>query len=154
MDFIDIHIRVIEITIETEIKSSNTSTDIVQKPSKEEIIELLKKESPLIQENEKYSQLILVLEIKKLQSNLGIIKGEYYQDYKLEYRGSLLLPINFIDKKNIWANLEESESAFYGFTLDSREMKIPEKIMAFFNRSFADATIQDFIPFGGGKRPE
>jgi hypothetical protein len=138
----------------TEIKSSNTSTDIVQKPSKEEIIELLKEENPLIQENEKYSQLILVLETKKLQSNLGIIKGEYYQDYKLEYRGSLLVPLNFIDQKSIWANLKESESAFYGFTLDSREMKIPEKIMAFFNRSFADATIQDFIPFGGGKRPE
>ena len=93
-------------------------------------------------------------ELKKINSNLGIIKGEYYQDDKLENRGSLMLPLNFSDKNTIWTNLNVSETAFYGFTLDSREMKIPEKILAFFTRSFDGATIQDFIPFGGGKKIE
>lgn len=137
-----------------EIDSSKISADIVQTLSKEEILKYLKEENPLIQGKEKYSQLILVLEIKKLRLNLGIIKGEYYQDEKLENKGSLLLPLNLSNQNNIWANLKEGESAFYGFTLDSREMKIPEKIMVFFNRSFEGATIQDFIPFSGGKKNE
>lgn len=135
-----------------EIDISDDNTEIVQKLSKNEILHFLKEENPLIEGNEKYSQLILVLETKKIQSNLGIIKGEYYNDDKLEYRGSLLLPISFSDQNNIWDELKENESTFYGFTLDSREMKIPEKCMAFFSRSFEGATIQDFIPFGGGKR--
>lgn len=135
-----------------EIDISGDNAEIVQKLSKNEILHFLKEENPLIEGNEKYSQLILVLETKKIRSNLGIIKGEYYNDDKLEYRGSLLLPISFSNQNDIWEELKENESAFYGFTLDSREMKIPEKCMAFFNRSFEGATIQDFIPFGGGKR--
>ena len=129
-------------------------TGIIQTHSKEEILELLKKENPLIQGSEKYSQLILILEFKKINSSLGIIKGEYYQDDKLENRGSLMLPLYFSGQNTIWTNLNENETAFYGFTLDSREMKIPEKILAFFSRSFDGATIQDFIPFGGGKNIE
>lgn len=129
-------------------------TGIIQTHSKEEILELLKEENPLIQGSEKYSQLILILEVKKINSNLGIIKGEYYQDDKLENRGSLMLPLYFSGQNTIWTNLDESETAFYGFTLDSREMKIPEKILAFFSRSFDGATIQDFIPFGVGKNIE
>jgi len=62
-----------------------------------------------------------------------------------------MLPLYFSGQNTIWTNLNENETAFYGFTLDSREMKIPEKILSFFSRSFDGATIQDFIPFGGGK---
>ena len=134
-----------------EIDVSDTNTEIAQKLSKNEILGVLKEENPLIEGNDKYSQLILVLETKKIQSNLGIIKGEYYQDEKLEYRGSLLIPLFNSNSNNVWANLKENESAFYGFTLDTREMKIPEKIMTFFSRSFEGATIQDFIP-GASKR--
>ena len=65
-----------------EIDMSDTDTEIVKKLSKKEILHFLKEENPLIEGNEKYSQLILVLETKKIQSNLGIIKGEYYQDGK------------------------------------------------------------------------
>jgi len=137
----------------TEIESSK-SAELVQTHSKEEILELLKEENPLIQEDENYSQLIVVLETKKLRINLGIIKGEYYLDGKLENRGSLLLPVDSSNKNIIWVNLKEGESAFYGFTLDSREMKIPEKIKSFFSRSFDGATIQDFIPFAGRKQNE
>ena len=135
--------------MKTEIEPSKTDAELVQTYSKEEILELLKEENPLIQEDENYSQLIVVLETKKLRINLGIIKGEYYKDGKLENRGSLLLPIDSSKKNSVWVNLKEGESAFYGFTIDSREMKIPEKIKDFFNRSFDGAIIQDFIPFGG-----
>lgn len=137
-----------------EMKLPKINTEIVQESSKEDIIQILKEENPFIQGNEIYSQLILVIETKKLRSNLGIIKGEYYQEDKIEYRGSIIIPLHFSDNNSIWAHLKEGENAFYGFMLDSREMKIPEKIMAFFNRSFEGATIQDFIPFTVGKRTE
>jgi len=136
------------------MESEIENPEILQTHSKEEIIEILKSENPIIQGSEKYSQLILVLEIKKLNSNLGIIKGEYYQDNKLENRGSLMLPLHFSNQNTIWANINEGETAFYGFTLDSREMKIPEKILAFFSRSFDGATLQEFIPFVGGNKVE
>ncbi len=87
-------------------------------------------------------------------SNLGLIKGEYYQDGKLEYRGSLLLPLSSSDKNTIWTKIKEGESAFYGFTLDSREMKITEKINDFISRSFEESTIPDFIPFAGRGKKE
>ena len=130
------------------------SDKIVTKHSKEEIIELLKEENPIIQGQENYSQLMLVFEAKKLHSNLGVIKGEYYQNDKLENRGSLLLPLYSTNQNTIWTNLKEGETAFYGFTFESREMKVHEKVAAFFSRSLEGATIQDFIPFGGGKKSE
>ncbi len=137
-----------------EIEPQSKSAELVQTHSKEVILELLKEENPLFQVDDDYSQLIVVLETKKLRINLGIIKGEYYQDGKLENRGSLLLPIDSSNKNTIWVNLKEGESAFYGFTLDSREMKIPEKIKDFFSRSFDRAIIQDFIPSAGRKQNE
>jgi hypothetical protein len=130
------------------------NSEIVQTYSKEDILSLLKKENPLIQGKEKYSQLILVFETKKISFNLGLLKGEYYQDGKLEYRGSLLLPLNSSDQNTVWTKIKEGESAFYGITLDSREMKITEKIMDFIGRSFEESTISDFIPFVGRNKKE
>lgn len=130
-----------------------TDSEIVQSYSKKDILSLLKEENPLIKGKEKYSQLILVFETKKINYNLGILKGEYYQDGKLEFRGSLLLPLNSSDQNSVWTKLKDGESTFYGITLDSREMKITEKIMDFVSRSFEESTISDFIPFvGRGKK--
>lgn len=133
---------------------TETETEIVQTYSKEDILSLLKEENPLIEGDEKYSQLILVFETKKISSNLGLLKGEYYQDGKLEYRGSLLMPLNSSDQKTVWTKIKEKESAFYGITLDSRAMKITEKIKDFIGRSFEESTITDFIPFAGRGKKE
>ena len=123
--------------------------------SKEEIIEILKKENPPIEGKEKYAQLIIVVEFKKIHPDLGIIKGEYYEFDKLEYRGSLLLPLpRQISPTDIWSVIEVGKSKFCGFTLDSREMKAHEKLFDFFKRSFEDATLQDFIPGTRGKANE
>jgi hypothetical protein len=131
-----------------------TNSEVIQTYSKEDILNLLREENPLIQGEEKYSQSILIFETKKISFKLGLIKGEYYQDDKLEYRGSLLLPLNPSDKNTIWAKIKEGESDFYGITLDSREMKITEKIKDFISRSFEESTIPDFIPFIRGGRKE
>ncbi len=135
-------------------KKLTLQKESVRSCSKAEILKVLKEENPRIKGKENYSQLIVVLETKKIHSNQGIIKGEYYQDGKLEYRGALLIPLNFPDPSNVWSKLKEGKSEFYGFTLDSREMKLPEKIKGFLGRSFDGSRIQDFIPGAGGKKAE
>ena len=123
--------------------------------SKEEIIKILKDENPSIEGKEKYAQLIIVVELKKIQPDLGIIKGEYYDSDVLEYRGSLLVPLSqLMPQPSVWGDIEEGKSKFYGFTLDEREMKAHEKFLDFLRRSFEDATLQDFIPFAGGRTKE
>ncbi len=125
--------------------------------SKEKIIKILKKENPEIKGKDKYSELIIVLEVKRLNEETGILKGEYYDSDKLEFRGSPLLPIVDTDqsgKPSIWNGLKPNKSKFFGFTLDSKEAKAHEKIFDFFRRSFEDSTIQDFIPFASRKQKD
>jgi len=124
-------------------------------PLKEDVLKILKEENMPF-EDQKYNQLILLLEFKKIEKNVGIIKGEYYQKDKLEYRGSLLLPLTNKNEasQSIFDSLDINESRFFGFTLDSREPNLSEKAINFFKRSFEDATIQNFIPFVGGSRKE
>lgn len=129
----------------------------VRTHSKDEFIKILKEESPPIEGEEKYAQIMVVVEIKKIRKDLGIIKGEYYESDKLEYRASFLVPLVPLskqpsDKPSVWDDLNEGENKFYGFTFDSREMKVIEKIHAFFKRSLEGASIQDFIP--GARRKE
>jgi len=124
--------------------------------SKDEIIKILREENPPIKSKEKYNPLMLILELKKISSSIGIIKGEYYDGDNLEYRGSLLIPLGQPNqsKPTEFDNIEIGKNKFYGFTLDSREKKLGEKVGDFFRRSFEDSTIQDFIPFAPRRRNE
>ena len=85
--------------------------------------------------------------------NIGIIKGELFNNDHLDYRGSILLPLSQIDEiqQKSWDNMEIGKSVFYGLSFDSRELCITEKIGEFLNRSFSEGKIQDFIPFAGLK---
>lgn len=136
-----------------DIQNENDSFTSIPQLSKEEVLNILKDENPIAANKDKYSQLILIVETKKVKDNLGIIKGEYYVNGTLDYKGSSLFPLFNISNQSVWNQLKIGENAYYGFTFDSREMKIPEKVIGFFNRSFEGATIQDFIP-GCGKRSE
>ena len=131
-------------------KSNNESSEPLSLPSKKEILDVLKEENPPIKDY-KYEQMIFILEVKKISNQTGILKGEYYKEDVLEYRGSLLLPLGKTNpnQPSIWDDLQPNEYKFFGFTLDSREPKFPEKVANFFKRSFQDSTIQDFIPFAG-----
>jgi len=114
--------------------------------TKGEVLQVLKRENPPINAKEKYSQLFVVVELKRISRSLGMIQGEYHQDGKLEYRGSLMVPINDLGQPSCWTKLEENQSISYGLSLDSREQKVHEKILGFFKNSFDNAQIQDFIP--------
>lgn len=121
--------------------------------SKDEIIKILEEENPPIENGQNYNQLMLIWELKKIKENIGLLKGEVYMTNKLEYRGSLLIPLGMSNQKQAthFDEMKEGEYKFYGFTLDSREPKLPEKVINFIKRSFEDSTIQDFIPFVGSK---
>ena len=124
--------------------------------TKRELIKILKEENPPIKNGQKYRQIILILELKKVKKDLGIIKGEYYYGRFLEYRGSVLIPLGKPDpdKKIVFDDIKKGKSILYGVTIDTRKEKIPEQIFKFFKRSFQDASIQDFIPGLRGKNTE
>lgn len=121
-------------------------SEMMSYPSKDEIIAILKEENPIIEKG--YSQVMLIFELKKINGGIGIIKGEMYTNDLLEYRGSLLIPLNNMDtnQQSHWNSIETGQSMCYGFTLDSREMCFTEKIADFVSRSFTEGKIQEFIP--------
>jgi hypothetical protein len=123
-------------------------------PTKNEIIAILREENPPTDGDNEFSQLFLILELKKINPHLGIIKGEYYNNDQLECRGSLLLPIldNIPNQpNNNWSSLEAGKSKYYGISFDARELRLTEKIGDFLSRSVSDGRLQDFIPFIGSK---
>ena len=136
---------------------NNKLDTAISLPTKEEIIKILREENPPIDNKQKYKQLIFVLELKKIKDSIGILKGEYYEDDVLGYRGSLLIPLGKPNpnQQNHFDEMNTGENRFYGFTLDSRESKFPEQFVGFFKRSFQGTSIQDFIPgLNGTKKTE
>ena len=124
------------------------STSIIH-PSKEEIIKILRDENPPIEGEDRFNQLFLIIEFKKINAHIGIIKGEFYDNDHLDYRGSLLVPLSQgnSNQKNQWDSIEIGRSVYYGIAFDARELCFTEKIREFFNRSIEEGRIQDFIPF-------
>ncbi|WP_321504308.1 hypothetical protein [uncultured Methanoregula sp.] len=133
---------------------SNNLPSHPQNHSKKEIIAILREENPPIDGDDRFSQLFLIVEYKKINANMGIIKGELYNNDQLDYRGSLLIPIlnNTPDQpNNNWASLEIGKSMFYGISFDARELCLTERIGEFIHRSIDEGKLQDFLPFTGSK---
>ena len=129
------------------------STSIIPHPSKEEIIQILREENPPVDGEDRFNQLFLIIEFKKINARIGIIKGELYNNDQLDYRGSLLIPLSQdnVNQKNQWDSIEIGKSVYYGLSFDARELCLTEKIGEFFNRSIEEGRIEDFIPFTGLK---
>lgn len=109
--------------------------------TKEEILKILKEENPKLGKD--YTQYILIIEYKKLNESLGIVKGELYKNDTTEYRASLLMPN---PKGATWEDIGIGKSKFYGLTFDTREESIAELIGGFFRRSLKEGKLQDLIP--------
>jgi len=125
--------------------------ELIPFSSKGEVLRILKDENCPKSSKHKYHQIEIILEIKKASKEYGVFKGEYYESGKMEYKGSLLVPLdeNISNKNDYFSKLRVGQSHFYGLALASREAKVPEKVLGFFRKSFKDAKIQDFIPFIG-----
>lgn len=121
--------------------------------TKNEIIQILMEENPPVDGDNRFNQLFLIVEFKKINLGVGIIKGELYNNDQLDYRGSLLIPLmkNDTDQKNQWDSIEVGNSVYYGVSFDARELCMTEKIGEFLHRSIDEGKLQDFIPFIGSK---
>jgi hypothetical protein len=113
--------------------------------TKEDVYKMLKLENPSIKSDCKYNQLFVVLKLKRLRKNLGIIKGELISNDQIEYRGSLLLPISETDQPSQWKHIEVGKSEFLGFSLDTREASLTEKLSGVVSRSLEEGKIQDIL---------
>jgi hypothetical protein len=126
---------------------------IKQKQTKDDIIRTLREENPPIGGDEKYTQFFLIIELKKITSDIGIFKGELYTNDLLEYRGSFLTPLLNLNPQQqmTWNPIEIGNSVFYGFSFDLREKGLIEQFRAFFHRSLGEGKLQEFLPFVGIK---
>lgn len=117
---------------------------------KKELLTILEKETEPLGEENKYHNQKVILELKKLKFNLGIIKGELFENGVITNRGSFTLPIetdqpNATEGNSFWDSMQDGENKFYVFTLDSREKTLPKKLKDFFNRTLEEGTIN--LPF-------
>lgn len=119
--------------------------------SKEEVLDLIRKENPPISEDKKYKKVILLLEIKKANPKYLLIRGEYYEKDKIESAGSMVVPITQANQRATEStnSLQEGQSIFFGFSLDSKILGFTHVLKMFVKRSFENSSILDFLPWGG-----
>ena len=83
--------------------------------SKKEIIDILLRENP---KQKGMDKLMLVIEHKKINKNLGLIKGEILKDGKVILTGSMTcIPKKLADSFD-WNMLNDGKSFFDGFSVD------------------------------------
>ena len=97
----------------------------------------------------KHDKTIIIVELKKLSSTLGMIKGEMYKNKKIELAGSLFFPLEKSDEPSVWDTIKVKQSKFYGLRVDSRKQSIYEVLRGFFSRTFKEGKLQDFVPKKG-----
>src|SRR3989344_7101446 len=109
-------------------------------PSKEEVINTLLREDPVIK---KYGKLILIVEHKKISEALGYIKAELIHNGKLLGKGSMTcLPKKEEDSFD-WNRLMLGQSFFDGYSLDYKE----EGIMSLLKQGLVKSMKEGKIPF-------
>ena len=85
-------------------------------PSKKEIIKTLLKEE---QKADKFEKIILIIEHQKINSQLGMINGEFFQNGKIVLKGSMTCMLRKAEEDSFdWNILKVGESYFDGFSLD------------------------------------
>lgn len=118
-------------------------------PTKEEIIQILKDENPPIDGDTRFNQLFFIIELKKVNEQFAIIKGELYSNDSINYRGSVLFPIGNLnyEQQGHWTTMKGGESTYYGISFDSREACLTERVKSFFARSIDEGKLQDLLPW-------
>lgn len=95
-------------------------------PSKKEVMNLILEENPSVKG---FNKFVLILEYKKINSNLAVTKGELSQNKKILLKGSITcIPDKNEDSFN-WGILKNGESYFSGFSLDHKGESIASLIM-------------------------
>lgn len=112
-------------------------------PTKQDILRAVEREGKV---KGKHDKTVVIVELKKLSSKLGMIKGEMYKNKKIDLAGSLFFPLEKSNEPSVWDDIKVKESKFYGLRVDSRKQSIYEILKGFFGRTFKEGKIQDFVP--------
>jgi len=110
-------------------------------PSKKEIIAILLKENP---KQKGMDKLILLIEHKKINANVGIIKGEILKDRKVLVTGSMTcIPKKSADSFD-WTILDNRESFFDEFSVDYGKETIGSMIKEGLKKNIKEGKIPFF----------
>jgi len=107
-------------------------------PTKEEILQTLLKENPVVK---KYEKMIFIIEHKKLSKNLAIIKGELINNGKVSIKGSMTCIPEVTGESFNWNVLKEGESYFDGYSIDYQGESIGSLIKQGLKKSVKDGRI-------------
>lgn len=117
---------------------------------KKELIKILKKERPKL---EKAGHHVVIIEQKKVSDRLGMLRGEYYLNDKMEASGSLVFPLQQPDESHptVWDKMRVGDSEYYAITADLKPKPLSALLKGFIRRSLEEGKIQDLLPFGRKK---
>ena len=107
-------------------------------PSKNDIIDTLLKEDP---KPKKFEKLIIVIEHKKINNVLGLVKGEVLQNQKVVLKGSMTCIPEKTEESFNWDILEVGQSYFEGYSLDYKGETIGSLIKQGLKKSIKEGKI-------------
>jgi hypothetical protein len=125
-------------------------------PTKKELLRAIRKET---KPPTGFGQWVIIFEAKKLTQNLGLIRLEGYSDKRLEWSGSLSIPLpqaktygpdgrEQTPSPN-WDTLVVGASRYSVLTMEMRGKTLWEGAKGLMKRSISEGKIQDFLKLGG-----
>lgn len=118
---------------------------------KRQLLRALKHEHARGRRAVEYQRFTVLVEIKRVSQQLGLVKCEYYDGTTPSFVGSLLAPISAsTGQPSTWDGLAEGASRYFGIALDTREKSFREQVGGFMKRTFEEARLQDFLPWAKG----
>jgi hypothetical protein len=114
-----------------------------QSPTKQDLLNAIAREGKV---KGKHDKTVIIVELKKVSSILGMIKGEMYKNKKIDLAGSLFFPLEKSEKPSVWDTIKVKQSKFYGLRVDARKPSIYEVLKDFMGRTFKEGKLQDFVP--------
>jgi hypothetical protein len=108
-------------------------------PTKEEVVQTLLREDPSIKN---HNRLILLIEFKKVTTNIGIVGAELLSNGKVIVKGSYTcVPVTTEESSFDWNILKKQESYAQGYSLDFKGETIRSRLLSGFNNAIQEGRI-------------
>lgn len=117
---------------------------------KRELLRILKREHYRGKDKSDFSRMVIVLEMRKVNPNQGLLKLEYYSNDVLTLAGSIIIPITPVPgQPSAWDTMSIGDSQFFPVAIDTREASLRDQVGGFIKRTLEGSRLQDFLPWGG-----
>jgi hypothetical protein len=120
--------------------------------SKKQLLQKIRRET---RPQKGFNQWIFVLERRRLAEDAGLLLGEAQLNGKVEWSGSVSIPLP--EKKKFsptgqelpgeWDDIAPGKSKFNVFTFEMRGKTVADTIKGFFKRSLEEGKLQDLLPW-------